>query len=65
MVGADTFGSELVALTIFKGLFVTLRYKLRVFCVRLKGPAYVFCDNRGFVKNMSIPELVLHKKKCY
>ena len=63
MVGADTFGSKLVALSIFKGLVVALRYKLRMFCVRLKGPAYVFCDNRGFVKNMSIPESVIHKKK--
>ena len=39
-----------------------LRYKLRVFGVRLEGPAYVFCDNSGVVNNMSIPESVLHKK---
>ena len=33
-----------------------------MFGVRLKGPAYVFYDDCGVVKNMSIPESVLHKK---
>ena len=62
MVNADTFGSKLAALRICKDLVVVLSYKLRMFGIRLEGPAYFFCDNRGFVKNMSIPESVPHKK---
>ena len=61
-VEAVSFGSEFVALHICKDLIVALRYKLRMFGVRLEGPAYVFCDNRGVVKNVSIPESVLNKK---
>jgi hypothetical protein len=61
-VESATFGSELVALRICKDLIVALRYKLRMFGVNLQGPAYVFCDNRGVVKNVSVPESVLHKK---
>ena len=61
-VESSTFGSKLVALRICKDLIVALRYKLRMFGVRINGPAYVFCNNRGVVKNMSIPESVLHKK---
>ena len=26
------------------------------------GPAYTFCDNAGVVKNVSVPESVLHKR---
>ena len=50
-----TFGSNLVAISIFKDLIFALRYELRIFSVRLEGPTYVFCDNRGLVNNMSIP----------
>ena len=41
---------------------VSLRYKLRMFGLNLQGPAYTFCDNAGVVKNVSIPESVLHKR---
>jgi hypothetical protein len=61
-VEAATFGSELVALRICKELIVALRYKLRMFGVPIDGPANVFCDNRGVVKNASIPESTLMKK---
>ena len=43
-------------------LIVALRYKLRMFGVPIDGPADVFCDNRGVVKNVSIPESTLMKK---
>ena len=33
-----------------------------MFGVRLEGPAYIFCDNRGVMKNMSILESLIHKK---
>jgi hypothetical protein len=29
----------------------------------MDAPAYVFCDNQGVVKNASIPESVLSKKR--
>jgi hypothetical protein len=61
-VEAATFGSEFVALRICKELIVALRYKLRMFGVPVEGPANVFCDNRGVVKNASIPESTLAKK---
>ena len=61
-VEASTFGSELVALRICKDLIVALRHELRMFGIRVEGPAHAFCDNRGVVKNMSIPKSVLHKK---
>ncbi len=33
-----------------------------MFGVPLEGPAQVYCDNQGVVKNTSIPESVLGKK---
>jgi hypothetical protein len=54
-VEAATFGSKMVALWICKELIVAIRYKLRMFGVEVDGPANVFCDNRGVVKNVSIP----------
>ena len=41
---------------------MALRYKLRMFGVPIDGPANIFCDNRGVVKNVSIPESMLMKK---
>ena len=61
-VESATFGSEFVALRVCKDLIVALRYKLRCFGVPVDGPTNVFCDNRGVVKNASIPESVLLKK---
>ena len=57
-----TFGSEFVALRTAKDLIVALRYKLRMFGVPIDGPASVFCDNQGVVKNTSLPESTLAKK---
>lgn len=61
-VESATYGSELVAQRICKDLVVGLRYKLRMFGIRIEGPANVFCDNRGVVKNSNIPESMLLKK---
>ena len=61
-VESSTFGSEFVALRIATDLVESMRYKLRMFGIRVEGPAYTFCDNHGVVKKMSIPESVLHKK---
>jgi hypothetical protein len=43
-------------------MIVALRYKLCMFGVPIDGPANVFCDNHGVVKNASIPESTLMKK---
>ena len=61
-VESSSFGSEFVALRIVKDLLVALHYKLRMFGVRVDGPANVFCNNSGVAKNTSIPELTLMKK---
>jgi hypothetical protein len=61
-IETSTFGSEFVALRHAKDVIVALRYKLRMFGVPLEGPAQVYCDNQGVVKNTSIPESVLSKK---
>jgi hypothetical protein len=43
-------------------MIVALQYKLRMFGIPIEGPACVYCDNQGIVKNASIPESVLSKK---
>jgi hypothetical protein len=43
-------------------MIVALKYKLRMFGVPIKGPAYVMRDNNGVVKNTSIPQSMLAKK---
>jgi hypothetical protein len=62
MVEAATFGSKMVALRICKEFIVAMRYKLRMFGVPIEGPANVFCDNHGVVKNTSMLESTLMKK---
>ncbi len=52
----------MVALRICKELIVVMRYKLRMFGVEIDGPANVFFDNCGLVKNVSVPESMLMKK---
>ena len=61
-VETSTFGSEMVAMRIAKEMIVALRYKLRMFGVPINGPANIFCDNQGVVKNTSIPSSTLSKK---
>jgi hypothetical protein len=57
-VKAATFRSEFFALRICKELIAAMHYKLRVFGVLIDGPANVFCNNHGVVKNASILELM-------
>ena len=45
-----------------------LRYKLRMFGVRVERSANVYCDNKTVVTNSSLPESTLNKKHnaiCY
>ncbi|KAL7523212.1 hypothetical protein ACHAWF_000426 [Thalassiosira exigua] len=61
-VEASTYGAELVAMRIARDMIVELRLKLKSIGVPMVGPANVFCDNQGVVKNTSIPESTLSKK---
>jgi hypothetical protein len=61
-VESSSFGSEFVAFRAAKDMLVALRYKLRMFGVPIDGPANIFCDNNGVVKNTTIPESMLAKK---
>jgi hypothetical protein len=55
-VESTSFGSEFVALRAAKYMLVALQYKLQMFGVPIDGPANVFCDNSGVVKNTMIPQ---------
>jgi len=49
-------------------LIESLRYKLRMFGIRVESTTDVFCDNESVTKNASIPSSVLSKKHnsiCY
>ena len=61
-VEASSFGSEFITLRAAKEMIVALCYKLRMFGVAIDGPANVFCDNNGVVKNTTIPASMLAKK---
>ncbi|KAL7529246.1 hypothetical protein ACHAWF_002904 [Thalassiosira exigua] len=61
-VEVSTYGAELVAMMIARDMLVELRLKLKSIGVPMVGPANVFCDNQGVVKNTSIPESTLSKK---
>ena len=43
-------------------MIIELRYKLRMFGVPVVAPADVLCDNRGVVKNTSLPSSILSKR---
>ena len=61
-VESSSFGSEFVALRAARDMIVALRYKLRMFGIPIDGPADVYCDNEGVVKNTSAPESTLTKR---
>ena len=45
-----------------------LRYKLRMFGVRIERESNIYCDNQPVVKNTSLPESTLNMKHnaiCY
>ena len=50
-IETSTFGSEFIALRIATELIEALRYKLRMFGVKLPGPARVFCDSESVFKS--------------
>jgi hypothetical protein len=58
----STFGSEFVAMKIAVEQIESLQYKLRMFGIPISGPANVFCDNDGVVKNCTRPDSTIKKK---
>ena len=67
-VESSTFGSEFNALRIVVDQLEALRYKLRMFGVRIERESNIYCDNQTVVKNTSLPESTLNKKHnaiCY
>ena len=68
MVEGSTFGSEFNALWTAVDRGIALRYKLQMFGIPVDGPIDIYCNNKGVVKNASIPESRLQKKHnsvCY
>lgn len=61
-VEISSFGSEIVALRIAVEMIEGLRYKLRMFGVKIDGPCDTFCDNESVVKNTTRPESPIKKK---
>ena len=59
---SSTYGSEMVAARIATEMTMAMRYRLCMLGVPIDGPADVFCDNHGIVKNLSILESTLMKK---
>ena len=57
-----TFGSEFMALNIFKNMIVDLSYKLQMFGLRCDGTENVFCDKRGVVRTASVAEYTPTRK---
>ena len=55
-VETSTFSAEIIALKIAIELVEGLRYKLRMFGVKLRGPARVLFDNMSVVTNATFPE---------
>ena len=61
-VEASTFSSEFIAMRVCIEHITALRFKLRMFGVKVDVPTNVFCDNLSVVKNSSILSSTLNKK---
>ena len=61
-VETSTFGSEYIAMRMAIETIEGLRYKLRMFGVKIEGSANVFCDNESVIKNSTMPESRIKKK---
>ena len=61
-IEASTFSSEFIAMRVCIEHITALRFKLRMFGVRVDAPTNVFCDNLSLVKNSSILSSTLNKK---
>jgi hypothetical protein len=59
-VETSTFGSEFVEVWTACDLIISMHYKLRMFGIPIEGPAQVFCNNQGIVKNTSLPKSIFY-----
>ncbi|KAL7545122.1 hypothetical protein ACHAWF_008480 [Thalassiosira exigua] len=59
---ASPYGAELVAMRIARDMIDELWLKLKSMGVPMVGPANLFCNNQGVVKNTHIPESMISKK---
>ena len=62
-VETSTYGSEVVAGRIAVDLMIELRYNLRMLGVPVKGPSYLFGDNKSMITNTSLPHSMLKKRQ--
>ena len=61
-VEVSTFVAEFCAMNTAVEMIESLRYKLRMFCIPVKEPDHVYCENKAVTKNTKIPETMLKKK---
>ena len=61
-VQTATYGSEFVAARIASEQVMDIRLTLRYLGVPIKGPTYMFGDNRTVVNSSTIPNAKLHKR---
>ena len=61
-VESSTFGSELIAMQIACNLLEALRYKLRMFGIKINSECDVYCDNNSIAKCSQRPDGRLSKK---
>lgn len=61
-IKTSSFGSEFMAMKVGTEYIQGLRYKLRMIGIPIRGPCYVYCDNKSVFVNSSEPDSVLKKK---
>ena len=61
-IETSTFSAEFIALKTCVETIEALRFKLWMFGVPIHGPAKIFCDNEGVVKNTTQLGSKLNKK---
>ena len=61
-VETSSFGSEFMAMKVSTEYVRGLRYKLRMMGIQIRGPCYVYGDNKSVLRNSADPDSVLKKK---
>ena len=61
-VETSSFGSEFMAMKVATEYVRGLRYKLRMMGISIRGPCYVYGDNKAVLRNSALPDSQLKKK---
>ena len=61
-VETSSFGSEFMAMKVATEYVRGLRYKLRMMGIDIRGPCYVYGDNKAVLRNSALPDSQLKKK---